>query len=232
MFPWPGAFDRDRLIDVGITSDGQGTVLLRLDTAFVPTDTLPVPELDDEYRIAFRRDGLMVMSTFDPFAPRPFWTVRPRGGIVVGEGERYRIHRTDFEGDTTLTMSLDRSRIPVTGAERDSAFAVFAELREQADAAPERDPREIAEKPAHGPLFVDDEDRTWVMGLRSPGEPPAWDVFASDGRFLGSVPVPHPPTFVPPSVRGGRLALSATVDEVPVVVVYEIVREPPPDLSP
>ena len=85
-FPWPGIFDdRGRLLDVGLDRDGEPSIL-RLDTAFVPSDTVALPQAGEAHRIAFRRGALMVMSTLDPFAPRPTWAPRPRGGIVLGEG--------------------------------------------------------------------------------------------------------------------------------------------------
>ncbi len=54
------------------------------------------------------------------------------------------------------------------------------------------------------------------------GDRPVWDVIAEDGRFLGQVQVPVPPS-VRPAVRGDRFALATQVDGVPTVVVYDLV---------
>lgn len=228
VIPWPGLFDHQgRLIDVGLSRVGDrggDPALLRLDSAFVPTDTLLMPRPDERNQIAFRRGELMVMSTPDPFTPQPTWSPRPAGGIVVGEGAVYRLHRIGFDLDTTLTIEVLREPVPVTPAERDSALAKFRELAQEVGAKPERDPRIPRTKPAHGTLFVDDEDRIWVRRTAEAGEGPAWDVIDADGRFLGRVSTPVPPTFVQPAVRNDRLALVTEPNGVPTVVVYDLVR--------
>jgi hypothetical protein len=222
--PWPGRFDdQDRLLDVGLDREGKPTIL-RVDTAFVPTDTMGLPQPSEEDRIAFRRDRVMVMSTMEPFAPRPSWAARPRGGLVLAEGEEYRLHRISFEGDTTMTVALRREPVRVTAAERDSALAAFAELTEALEGAtPDRQPGVRQNKPAHGSIFVDDQDRVWVRVTAAAGEGPAWDVIDADGRFLGQVEVPVSPTWANPAVRGDRLAVVTEIDGVPTVVVYRIV---------
>lgn len=222
-FPWPGRFDGlDRLVDVGLDRNGNPAIL-RTDTAFVPVDTLRLPRAAEEDQITFRRDGMMVMSAVEPFAPRPAWAPRPDGGIVIGEGAEYRLHRLGFDGDTTMTVELQRDPVQVSEAERDSAMAAWAEMAEETrGATPDRQPRVRETKPAHGALFVDDRDRIWVHPNRAGGGP-AWDVFGEDGRFLGQVAVPVPPGFVTPSVRDDRLALVTQVDGYPTVVVYRIV---------
>jgi len=223
-FPWPGLVDEDgRLFDVGLDRTGEPSIL-RMDTAFVPRDTMALPRAGDEHFIAFRRGEVMVMATLDPFAPRPAWTPRPRGGIVVGEGAEYRVHRIDFSGDTSMTMELLREPVRVTAAERDSALSVFEGMIEMADGArPDRRPRVPDVKPAHGTLFVDDADRIWVRRTPTPGATTAWDVIGEDGRFLGQVDMPDPPGFVRPSVRGDRVAIVTQPDGVPTVVVYDLV---------
>lgn len=223
--PWPGLFDREgRLLDMGLSLEGGQPVLLRLDTAFVATDTLPMPQSDDRHRIAFRRGEVMYRSMMVPFAPRPAWSPRPGGGIVVGEGAAYRLHRIGFDSDTTMTIEVLREPVPVSRAERDSASAAFRErVQEMGGLKPDREPRIPETKPAHGALFVDDEDRVWVRRTPDAGEDPAWDVIDADGRFLGSVSVPVRLAFVTPVLRDNRLALVTEPDGVPIVVVYDLV---------
>lgn len=130
----------------------------------------------------------------------------------------------DFEGDTSLTIELDREPVPVSAAERDSAFAAFQEMTGRlGGATPERQPRVRTVRPAHGAIFVDDADRIWVQSVLPPGEPGAWDVFEADGRFLGQVPMPDPPTAIRPVVRSRRMVLATQVDGYPAVAVYDIV---------
>lgn len=228
-FPWPGAFERGtRLVDVGLDRAGEPAII-RLDTAFVPSDTLPLPEPSSDDRILFRRGQLLVASMIEPFAPQPAWAPRPRGGIVLGEGAEYRLHRIGFDGDTSLTIELARAPAPVSAAERDSALAAFEERgRSLAGVRPDRRPRVRTTKPAHGALFVDDQDRTWVPAVLPAGAEPQWDVFGADGRYLGQVAIPDSPGFLRPVLRGNRMAVATQVDGVPTVVVYALIGGRPP----
>ena len=226
-YPWPGRFDADgRLLDIGISrewSEGGDPVLLLLDEQHVPKDTLRMPDADDRDRILFTRDGVPVSSVMVPFAPQPAWAPHPHRGIVVGEGGAYRIHHVGFGGDTTRTVEVTRDPTPVSGAERDSALAAFADLVERFDdARPDRDPDVPSDKPAHGAITVDDTGHLWVRRTVADGEPHAWDVFDPDGRLLGSVAVPIDLGYIEPAIRGRRAALAAQVDGIPTVVVCEI----------
>jgi hypothetical protein len=225
VIPWPGRFDRaGRLLDTGLSSEGEPAIL-GLDTAFVPTDTLALPRADDRDQIFFRRGGLVVMSMTQPFAPQPSWAAHPDGGIVLGEGGTYRIHRIGFDADTSLTIEVERAAVPVTGEERDSALAVFRDRSAFEDGAtPDRQPDIADVKPAHGALFVDDQGGIWVGRTAARGDPPAWDVIAPDGRLLGTVTIPAAGGYVPPVVRRDRLALATAVDDIPTIIVYDIVR--------
>ena len=206
------------LVDLGLGRDGTPSIL-RTDTLFVPTDTL-----DESDLIAFRRDGEMVMSAVEPFVPLAAWAPHPQGGIVVGEGGEYRLHRIGFEKDTTLTIVLDREPEVVTQAERDSALQVFAEMSERAGGAtPDRQPRVRETKPVHGALFVDRYARTSVSGSSGAEGLSAWNLFSPAGRYLGQVAVLVRPSPVTPSVRDDRLAIATEVDGVPTVVVYRLI---------
>jgi len=228
VIPWPGIFDHEgRLLDVGLSREGdQGgdPALLRLDASFVPADTLPMPRADERWQVLFKRGDAQIMSTVAPFAPRPHWALRAAGGIIVGEGGAYRLHRVGFDSDTVMTIELARQPAPVTGAERDSALAEFRELAAEFEARPEREPRVPATKPAHGALFVDDEDQTWVRRTGDADADPVWDIFGSDGHLLGHVSAPVSPTAIPPVVRGNRLAVVSEPNGVPTVVVFDIVK--------
>ena len=226
QFPWPGDVDDEgRFVDVGLDRTGEVAVM-RLDPPFAPTDTLALPQPNEGDRISFRRGTLLVASMLEPFAPSPSWAPRRRGGIVVGEGSAYRLHRIGFDGDTTMTFELDRKRVAVTPLEADSALDLFREMQESlGGVTPNRRPSVHDVKPAHGPLFVDDQDRTWVLSVRATGEGAGWDVFDRDGRLLGFVKLPTPPSSPRPVVRGDRLALDTQVNGFPEVVVYDIVSE-------
>jgi hypothetical protein len=226
MSPWPGRFDdSDRLLDVGLGSDGQ-PVILGLGAEFVPRDTLAIPQPDERHRVLFRRGEVPAMSVTVPFAPQPSWAAHPRGGIVVGEGETYRLHRVSFGDDTIATIEVQRQPMTVSREERDSALAAFQEITQQqaGGATPDRQARVPATKSAHGPVLVDDEGYIWVGRTPVSGEDPSWDVIDVDGRLLGQVSVPVWPTYAKPSIRGDHVAVVVSLDDVPGVVVFDLVR--------
>jgi hypothetical protein len=225
IIPWAGRFDQsNQLLDTGLGTDGH-PVILGLDSAFVPRDTLVMPRAAERDLVPFRTGTTLVMSAMVPFASQPTWSAHPSGGIVIGEGAAYRLHRVNFRGDTTMTIEVLRAPIPVSRQERDSAIAAFQEMSKLADGAqPDRQPEVPANKPAHGALFVDDRGYLWVRRTPVPGAALGWDVITADGQLLGTIAIPLQPSFVPPSVRGNRLAVVTTINDVPTVVVYEIVR--------
>lgn len=224
-FPWPGAFDADgRLVDLGLDGNAEPAIL-RLDSAFVPRDTLPMPQPDAAYGILIRRGETPVMMAVDPFAPSPAWAPA-RVGIVMGEGDAYRLHRIGFAGDTTLTVEVSAPRARVTRGERDSVLAEFQELVSSAGGTAERQPRVPDVKPAHGPLLVDDQDRIWVQWIPPAGEARGWDVIGPDGEFVARVRLPMGLDAILRSVRGDRLAVTAEVGGVPTVIVYTFAAWP------
>jgi hypothetical protein len=195
-FRWPGAFDAEgRLIDVGLDQTGEAAIL-RLDSDFVPSDTLPFPTADDAHRILIRRGEMLVMSALDPFAPQPAWSPGP-DGIVVGEGGAYRLHRIGFDGDTMLTVEVSAPSVRVTASDT---------------------------KPAHGPILLDEQNRLWVQRLPAAGEAPRWDVLGSEGDYVGHVRLPMVVNAVLRSVRADRVAVSAELAGVPTVIVYDLVK--------
>ncbi len=224
-FPWRGAFvGGDRLLDVALDRSGEEAII-GLNDDFVPTDTLPLPQPPPDSRVSYRRGAVQVASLAEPFAPLPAWAPRPHGGVVLGDGKEYRLHRVELSGDTTLTMVLRRDAVSVTEAERDSALAFFRRMSESlGDAEPDRTPNARRTKPAHGALFVDDEDRTWVRGVPPADEAPFWDVFGADGRFLGQVTLPDAVGFLPPVLKRGRMAVASQTSGFPMVIVYELVE--------
>lgn len=224
--PWPGGMDRsNHLIDVGSGSGRMpmATLIFRLDSNFTPADSLLEPSTEKSHMVNYSTNGLPRMSVPDPFAPRPTWALLPQGGIVVGNGEHYLLNRIAFNGDTTTTIEVQRRPVPITAAEQDSALKGFQDLVNQyaADATPDRDPRVPANRPAHGRIFADDQGFIWVAHSDSND----WDVIDAAGRYLGSVALPPlPPWAGTPVRRGNLLAMASEIDDLPVVIVYEIIH--------
>jgi len=90
MLPWPGRFDAvDRLLDTALDPDGN-PVILRLDSAFALGDTLPMPELGDEHRVTFTRNGMPVGEV------RPYSRHRKFTAAELVERAR-KLPRLDYE---------------------------------------------------------------------------------------------------------------------------------------
>jgi len=214
--PWPGRFDRSgRLLDLTVDWERHPLVVV-LDTAFVPRDTLVLPRLGDQFMAEARispTSSVRIPAPV-PFAPEPHWAPHPDGGIVVGEGHSYRLHRILPTGDTTVTIEVLRPPVPVTRAERDSALASRATRLEGRFEFP-------THRPAHGPILVDDEGRIWVQLSK---RELAWDLISGNGELLGQVMVPGPEVGLP-AVGYRRLALTTIGGMAGVVgvVVYDLV---------
>lgn len=231
VIPWPGGFDREGgLLDTGLGRvEGSPGIpsLIRLDTAFLPVDTLPLPRADDRDRILFTRpDGTPVMSMMDPFTPGPVWSIWPGGGLVAVRGVDFRLDYVHFGPDTVRTVELDRPRAPVSGRERDSVLVAFRETARQVggSAEPDREPRVPDLKPAVRSVFQDDRDHLWVRPWAASGAPPTYDIFDPRGRYLGAVELPVAPApAVRPVVRGDRMVVAtAGALGTPIVVVLRI----------
>lgn len=227
MFPWPGGVDRGgRLVDVGLSSDGEPAVLA-LDDEGVPTDTLALPADPPEGSIRFLQGERMMMSMALPFVPRPSWVPHPDGGIWTGPGSPYRLHHVAPGGDTLRTVSVARPPVEIPDPVRDSVAEVLAgrvaEVRDEGlrTEGEVRLPRAYASIEG---LAIDAAGRVWVSVPGPDGRRRVWDVLAPDGTFVGSVAIPDDVEITSaPAIRGDLLALSALVDGVPRVIVYRIV---------
>lgn len=174
------------------------------------------------------------------FGARRSWTAGagPDGTarIVVARGGRYEIRGHDTSGALRSVLRRDVEPEPVSEVLRERALDRFAEEARRAGAPPGmarrlRDRIPVAESlPLISGLWHSPTDgRMWV-GIPGPGasgEPPsvirAFDVYASDGSYLGRVP--SPTGFELHRVKG-RLLYGSFRDslDVPGVRVYRLVE--------
>lgn len=233
VFPWPGTVLVDgRVIDVDFAfEDGTPT---RTYTLWSPggelLDTVPVPA--DEGATFTHTSENSRTSVSVPFAPQLERTWDPGGGMWFGLPDRYRVVRTDLEGDTTRVVERAWDPVPVTAAELEEALGNLEWFREQGGAV---DRSRIPDHhPAYHELHADRSGHLWVVPVvpwaeegpegddEDADEIPAWvrpgvfDVFDPDGRYLGRVSTDV--RLARPVITGTHL-VAVTLDELGVSYV-------------
>ncbi|MDE2664461.1 MAG: hypothetical protein OXI39_15845 [Gemmatimonadota bacterium] len=143
-----------------------------------------------------------------PYSPRSVRYYDREGTVWVGVHEAdpagYRFRRQHLAGDTTLIVEARKPHIPVSRAERDAAIERIREQLRERGADTDRDWSKIPDvKPSIANLFTSDEGNIWVRTPSASGDP-AWDVFAADGAYVGTVTSTelNALPFMPPIVRG------------------------------
>lgn len=202
--------------------------LLHLDAEGEVVDTLVPPLLPGE------------PSTVagGPFGVGKVWAMSPLGGIVVGVNRDYVLHHYR-PGGTILRIERTLPAVPVHPEEQAEHEARLDWLWERQGQFMTAERQPVPDlKPAYRSVVVGEEGRIWVRryveaekveeeeaGDPDPDaqppltwvEPPVYDVFEPDGRFLGSLTLPPRTTlFV---FRGDRLwgLRSGEFDETYVV---------------
>ncbi len=210
-------------------------------------DTIPVPVFKFEpWRLTASYEGRNGWIPV-PFSPQVVYAFTSSRRMVAGISDRYRfeIHHPD---GTVLRVEKPHSRIPV---KRDEAawyerWATASRNRVQPGWV-WNGPPIPAQKPAFEAFYPDTVDRIWVLragpgriqenGVEDSPDPsvlrsnPRWrdghffDVFDSEGAFLGSLPVPAGSLFFPPPFIGDDRLLIYSEDEsgTPQVRQYRLV---------
>lgn len=211
---------------------GQGgsreEILVRVSPDGTPGDTLVLPHA------GYRSPGVVASSSEGsigldlPFTPARAWSVTRAGEVVALLGDRYAIdiHRQD---GSVLQISRAVAPVPVTDAERAAEEArVTAFFRRFIDGWRWDGPPIPDTKPPISWVHVGEDGRIWVR-IAQPGtaiaaaerddrarsfvrEPLMFDVYESDGRFLGQVHAPDVLRLRPFPVFDGELVWGIITD--------------------
>ena len=222
--------------------------LVRIDPVDGIRDTIAVPRWDYEpAQITGSREGSSSSNTV-PFTPQVSWSFSPLGYFVGGLSAAYRIDL--FRMDAPL-LRIERDWIPVPVTSEESGERrrrATDNMRRQFPGWQWNGPPVPDTKPPFRGLFVSEEGNIWVL-VSQPGrptmsaaeareeedrtgrpqirfaEPPAYDVFGPDGRFLGHVRVPESlSTYPEPIVRGDNVwAVTRDELDIPSVVRFRVV---------
>lgn len=229
MVPWPGGLDEGgRLTDVILDPTGSGPsfnfalVTYRFEEqGAIPVDTIRLPEYDGEY-FELRSESSFTRTSI-PFAPQLIWRYDPHGLIWSGLTDRYRLVVQNLSGDTTRIIERPFEPIPVSSAEREEAIEGLEWFTAQGGKIDlSRIPRT---KPAFQSFFTDPDDFLWVTPTTSKDATGHhFDIFDSDGRYLGRIESDFVSASYAPVIIGDRFYTVTTDEfEIPYLIRARII---------
>lgn len=185
----------DRLSVTLAVASTDSLALTRYASDGAPEDTLLVAETRSVIATVLRGDGAAIGGVPIPFSPRPVLAVAPDGRIARGFGREYRIEVLDRSGRVARIVTRSVDRVAVTAPERDSVLGAMRLLAAELATGGTLEKFELpTTKPPITHIFADASGHWWVGAQRVPPrfEPPmphpdSFDVFDTEGRFLGSV---------------------------------------------
>jgi len=212
-------------------------------------DTIPAPTWDYERaRVVASQEENTSVNTV-PFTPQVAWTFSPLGYMVGGLSTDYRIDLFRVDAPV-LRIEREWTPVPVLSEEADERVRSqtaqfqrdFGSWRWNGPSIPDTKPpfRNIIAS-GEGNIWVltsqrgeatmtqaearEEEARTRMPPIRFE-EPPAFDVFAPDGRFLGPVRVPSSFSNFPEPIVRGDTVWAVTRDDLDVasIVRFRVVH--------
>ncbi len=205
-------------------------------------DTIPAPTWDyDRPQVSASRDGSTSIN-YVPFTGQDWWTFSPLGYMVGGVSTDYRIDLFRI-GEPVLRIERDWVPVGVKPEEAEERERQqTAQFRREYGSWSWNGPPIPDTKPPFRDLFTSDEGNIWVLVSqegrvavteeeareeeRRTGmpplrfeEPPAFDVFAPDGRYLGHVRTPESFGTRPWPVVRGDSVWAVTRDELDVATI-------------
>jgi hypothetical protein len=223
------AIDRDGVVHdrlsvmQGIESD-DSLAIIRYSPDGALHDTLIVAQTPRR-SVQVVRDGLLVMGLTVPFTPFGSAVVGPDGTIARTEGSAYSFDLIGRGGEVLRTVVRDVAPARITATERDSALTAMREIvREYSPGGQLQDFEFPATKASITHLLADAAGNWWVGANNSANRltvPAQFDVFDSDGRYLGSMAVPFRSLEI-----GADYIAGVSVDELGVqsVVVVPLIK--------
>jgi len=224
---WSGGIDAEaRVWDEMYVPDPDHPTRVRFRRAapdFTRSDTVTIPSCNrpgEEPRARFFQfpSGTMMV----PFYPAAVTAIDLRRGAVwcAPKGDEYRVYQVGIQRPDTLARITGRAdRVPVSGAERDTAVAKVKAFMKRAGETSFDWSRIPKYKPLLVAAFVDESGRLWLRRSAA-GIVAAFDIYSPEGLLVGTLTVPHPvTTWHRPVVRGDRAYFVAQEEgEIPYVI--------------
>ena len=221
-------FERVETRADGMMASGSREVLFRLDDSAAVRDTFPLPSYEMEtFTTEFTRGTTRTrMSVPVPFTGQQLWVFDPRGYVLAGITDRYRLIWLELGGDTARIVERQYDPLPVTAEETEreiERLSGFRGMEGEIDAS-----RFGRFHWAFRGFHLDARHNLWVRVTlpadRRAENGSAFDVFDAEGRYLGLVTSDF--VISAPLVIGAERLHTVTYDEldVPYVVVARIVE--------
>jgi len=160
------------------------------------------------------------------FSPEPLWDLRDDGTIYYAMNNEYRIFVRNHDGGLTRIIEKDAVKKPVEDADKEAILSLLREQYQQFGVPPAQIEQIMTGigfadfYPVFAQLFVGPDETLWVQRIRSARDmaegseeevefdpqnigSPEWDVFNSDGQYLGVVTLPD--RFAPVNVENDQL---------------------------
>ncbi len=205
----------------GMAALAEGDPIVVYDTTGSVTDTVAV--LPKGQTLEGITEGNFSMTIF---APEPVWDLAVDGSIYYAMNNQYRILVNSPDGTLQKIITRDVTQKPVEESDRTAILRLMREQYQQFGVPPQQ-LEQIMQGvgfadfyPAFGNLFVGPGGTLWVQRIQSARDmaagaeeaaefnpqnigSPEWEVFDSEGRYLGVVTLPE--RFAPATVKGDDL---------------------------
>jgi hypothetical protein len=193
-----------------------------------PTDAIVVLEpsgLNGDTLLQIPSGGLFQGPGIHYFTPEPLWDVTDSLTVVYGLNDEYRIGFYDRGGSLRRILKMPSEPQPITERDIKAFFSYLDRAWLDAGVPPSRLSQNhgavhFAEfLPAFAVFHIGYRGSIWVQPVQAPGLLPDeeierynfiedfggsdWDVFDSEGRYLGAVAMP--PRFTPRTFLGDRI---------------------------
>lgn len=205
----------------GMAALEEGDPIVVYDTTGAVVDTVAV--LPKGQTLAGVTEGQFSMVLF---SPEPVWDLAPDGSIYYALNDQFRILVNDPQGNLVRIINKGVERKLVEERDKEAIRRLLREQWTQFGVPPAQLEQLMqgigfAEYfPAFGQLFIGPEETLWVQKIRSARDmaagaeeevefdpqdigSPEWEVFDSEGRFLGVVTMPD--RFRPVNVEGENI---------------------------
>jgi hypothetical protein len=182
VYPWPGRFVNDQLVDVGLDFHGQGPGTIGTHTRFhYVRHNEDFTALDT---IATIQYPLMAEGTVRrPFSPTLKMNLNADGSFWTTSTHEYRFHHFTADRDTIRVVSLPMETVPVTDHESDSLLSLMSHLAVTRDII-------YHDKPLVQRLVADSAGTLLVFPVDRNQQGAIFDVFDPTGQYLGRVRSP------------------------------------------
>jgi len=231
FMPWPGGFDTAGVF-YNYAPDLSGgdfrMLLVRYDSALNPVDSIRPPRYEgpENYFEVVTNQGRGRMRTGVPFGPGLDWELTPAGDFWAALTGPYELFRVSGRGDTLRRVTRAFEPVPVTGEDVDSAIANLEWFTSQGGKVDRS--RIPGVKPAVRGMLVADDGHLWIdVTTRDRADQGyVFDIFDSEGRYLGPLRLPFQLSSYPPPVIRDGMVIGVTQDEleVPFVVRARILK--------